>query len=206
MEQLYFIRHGNANYVRGCLTPRGVQQVERLSSTLETLLPKNIQGTLISSSSGRAIETAEILLPLLERKTGRKIKIEREPLLSEVRSMGSDKTILEECEVNTSLIEKYNCFEYGFFVAHEKVIAATCRAIVERYGLPMPNFLKLIEDQPDEETIDYFIKKMKCSREEALVKIRGYNKNPWIELPPIAEASAIHLDIQQKQGRYILPH
>ena len=205
MQQLYFIRHGNADYLKGCLTPRGIQQVERLSSTLETLLPNGLQGTLVSSPSGRAVETAEVLLPLIERKAGKKIYIEREGLLSELRSMDSEKSILESGRANVVLVEKYHALDYGFFVAHEKIIAATCIAIAERYGIPIPDFLKLVEDQPDEETFALFMEEKKCSREEALLEMKRFGWDPWIELPHIAEASAIHLDMVQKQVRYILP-
>lgn len=205
MQQAYFIRHGNADYFNSCLTQLGVNQAQRLSSTLELLLPKTIQSILVSSPSNRAIETAQLLIPLLERKTGKRIYIKEEELLSELRSMGSEESILARGKENIQLVEKYQSTEYGFFVAHEKIIAATCMAIVESYGLPTPNFLSLIEDQLDERTIVFFMRRMNCSREEALKKIKSYDKNPLVELPHIAEASAVHLDFQQKQVRYILP-
>ncbi len=205
MQQIYFIRHGNADYFNGCLTRIGIQQVERLSSTLETLLPDNLNGVLVSSPSGRAVDTAKVLLPLMEKKSGKKAHIEREELLSELRSMGTEKSILEGGRANIVLVEKYHASEYGFFVAHEKIIAATCIALVEAYDLPRPTFLRLIEDQPDEETIAFFMEHMEGSKEEALKKIKSYDKNPLVQLPPIAEASAIHLDMIQKQVRYIWP-
>jgi hypothetical protein len=206
MQQIYFIRHGNADYLRGCLTLRGVQQVERLSSVLERLLPNGIQGTLVSSSSGRAIETANLLLPLIERKSGRRIRVEEEGLLSELRSIGGGKSMLERGKANVVLVEKDGLSDYGFFIAHENIIAATGIAIAERYGLQIPDFLRPIEDQPDEETFRLFMTDFKNkTRADALLHMKSLGWNPQIALPPIAEASAIHLDMLQKKINYILP-
>lgn len=205
MQQLYFIRHGNADYLKNCLTPYGVLQVGRLSSTLDRLLPENLEGVLVSSPSQRAVETAQGLMSLLIKKTRRTIYIDREQSLSELLSMGSIDTVLENGRWNIALINKYHGSEFGFFVSHEKIIAATCIALVKTYDLPMPDFLRLVEDQPDEETIAFFMEHMKVSREEALNKIKSYIKNPLVELPRIAEASAIHIDLDQKQIRHILP-
>ena len=79
--------------------------------------------------------------------------------------MGSINSVLENGRRNTALINKYHGSEFGFFVSHEKIIAATCIALVGTYDLPMPDFLRLIEDQPDEETIAFFMERMKGSTE-----------------------------------------
>lgn len=177
MKQAYFIRHGNADYLEGCLTPHGIQQVERLANTLEALLPDNLSCLLVSSPSGRAVETAQILLPLLRKKTGKAVYIDREDLLDQYRSMGTRNTVLANGRQNIILVDKYKESEVGLFVAHEAIIAATCLAIAEHHRIPIPDFLKVEEDE-------IF---------------------PTIELPHIAEASVVHIDFQQKQFRYILP-
>jgi len=187
------------------LTPRGHQQVERLSAILETLLPEGIHGTLVSSPSRRTFQTAELFSPLIARKTGERIYIEPEELLSELRSMGSDESILVNGRENVVLVEKYHSSQYGFFVAHERIIAATCISIADAYSLAMPDPLRLIVDQPDEELVAWYMKRVDCSREQALEKIRSVDPHPLVDLPPIAEASAIHLDLVQKQVKYILP-
>jgi hypothetical protein len=202
---MYFIRHGHADYYNDCLTRFGLSQVERLCATLETHLSDSIDAILVTSPAGRTFETAQMLIPLLERKVGKKLYIDRETLLSQEHSMGSDEFILEHIRENAVLVEKYHDSGYGFFVAHDRIIVATCIGIAEKYAIPIPDFLQLIEDQPDECTIEYFMRTMKSSREEALEKIRSYHVHPVIELPPIREASAVHIDLIHKELTLIVP-
>lgn len=202
MQQLYFIRHGNANYMEDSLTYFGVKQARELSATLEKLLPENLDGILASSPSGRAMKTAQELIPMLERKTGKRIYIEREPALDQMRSMGSVETILQNGRENTFLPGKYQA-EYGIFVAHDKIIVATCLALAEEHGIVIPDFLKT-EGQIDQSLVSWAMKEFGHSREKAEEQVRKYGMKPLPEIPTIAEASAIHLNLGQKQIEYIV--
>ena len=65
---LYFIRHGNPDYCRDCLTELGQQQAEACA---EELLDMNID-EIYSSAKGRAIETARHLAD----KLGKPVTVE----------------------------------------------------------------------------------------------------------------------------------
>jgi len=203
MKTLYFVRHGNADYMKDGLTQRGIAQVERFSSKLEGLLPNNQNLVLVTSPSGRAIETAQILIPMLERKTGGKVYFERENALYQTRSMGSDKIILENGRQNLFLLDKYSKYETGVFTAHDKIIVGTCIAIGEFLEIKTPTFLRA--EQPiDESLVSWAIKEFGYTREKAEEQVRKYAPSPLIEFPEMPEASAICIDIEQKQINRIL--
>ncbi|MFH1308119.1 MAG: phosphoglycerate mutase family protein [archaeon] len=205
MEQVYFIRHGNADYINEELTPIGEEQVEKLSQKLGDLLPDNLDCVLVASESGRAIETARMLKPMLKKKSGRELQIQEEPLIYQTRSMPGtalDK-LLQYGKENIALLEKYKSAEYGFFIAHKEIIAATSLAIAEHKGIEIPNFLQL-NDHIEEATVDKFMKIGDfSSREEARKKAREYYPfSPT--LPRIFEASGIHFDFPKNQINYLV--
>lgn len=206
MKEAYFIRHGNANYLEGCLTPRGISQRDSLVRTLEPLLPVGVLYALVSSSSPRVAETAEPFIDLIRRKTGQKLDLIPERCLGEREALGSFETLLANGVRNLGLMDKYKDVDVPLFFSHEKIIAPTTIALAEKLGIPLPNVLKLIEDKIDDaQLIDMVMKRHKCSREEVdEICKKHYQWNPMREFPYIAEASAIHFDFVGKQVKYIL--
>ena len=201
MQQAYFIRHGNASYRKNSLTHFGVTQVKSLVNNLEARLPEDISCALVSSPDGRAIRTAQEFIPLLEKKAKKTIYINEEQSLSSLASMGRVETLLANGRENTVLIEKYGGSDFGFFISHEAIIVATCLAIAEKYEISLPEFLKLKDF--DEHLVTFTMREYSCSREEAIVLVKKHGGVYIPELSSIAEASAIHINFQQKQAEYI---
>ncbi len=201
MQQADFIRHGNADYFEDSLTYIGLKQVNNLVGNLEKRLPENILYGLISSPSGRALQTAHPISLVLTRKAGKEVKIIEEPCLGQIASMGNDKTILENGKYNAGLIEKYKGLDYGVFDAHDKIIVATSIEIADEYEIPIPEFLKIKEY--DEKLVTWAMNKFKLEEKEAIEKVKQYSLFVP-ELPFITEASAVHIDFEKKEIEYFL--
>lgn len=207
MQQIYFIRHGNADYREGCLTPLGVKQRDSLIEKLSPLLLAHFSYALVSSSSSRVTETAEPFVELIKRKTGQRLDLITERVLGEMQAIGSFKKLTEDGTRNLALIDRYQNSDIGLFFSHEKIIASTSIALAEKLGISLPEQLRLIEEKiDDEELIKMIMQRHKCSRADVdLICKQNYKLDPMKEFPYIAEASAIHFDLARKQVEYILP-
>ncbi|MBI2106500.1 histidine phosphatase family protein [Candidatus Woesearchaeota archaeon] len=137
MKQLYLIRHGDADYYYDCLTDEGRARVRGLSRTLMGLLPDRIRYSVVSSPSGRAKETAQLLLPVLSEKSGEMLHIYEDPRLSELRSMGNEEEMREYGKQNLVLLDEYNS-GIGVFIAHERIIRAMAFAVSEKFEITLP--------------------------------------------------------------------
>jgi broad specificity phosphatase PhoE len=201
MKQLYFVRHGNAVYREDSLSRLGRNQVERLSQRLDEHLPESLDCVFASSPSGRAVQTAEILLPMIERKCGKQVYIESEPALDQTRSMWGAETVLRNGEENVALLDKYSRSECGIFVAHDNIIVATSVAIAKYEGIEVPAFIRV--DEIDQSLVSWAMGEFGYTRERAEEKVREYGMKPIPEIKPIDEASAIHIDLEEKGIEYI---
>ena len=202
MDQLYFVRHANADYLNDCITPSGKRQMDQLISILDQSLPESLDCVLVSSPSGRAMKTANGFVPMLTRKTGREISIVPERGLDQIRSIGSVEEILQNGRENVGLIEKYHSSEYGFFISHDKIIVATSLAIAEKLSINIPEFLRL-DKEIDQSLVNWMMNQFRYTKEVSEKKLRECEIKPLQEIPEIEEASAIHIDLQKRQIEYI---
>src|SRR3989338_3767793 len=138
MKQLYLIRHGDADYENDRLTDEGRDNVRGLSRSISGLLPQGIKCSIVSSPSGRAKETAQLLLPMLREKSGAMANIHEEPRLSEIRSMGTVDEMKRFGEQNLALLEQYNS-DHGIFTPHERIIRAMAFAISDKFRISLPD-------------------------------------------------------------------
>jgi len=198
---MYFIRHGNAHYMKDCLTETGRKRVDALVTLLDNSLPDSLDGVLVASGARRTTQSADRFVPMLSRKTGSNVIIQTEPALYMTRSMGSDDQILENGRENVPFIYRYQA-DYGFFVSHDNIIVATSIAIAEDKGIKIPVFLQ-VEKEVTDELVANAVAEYEISPEAArdiLKKHMEFMKR----IPPIAEASAIHIDLVQRNIEYII--
>ncbi len=204
MKELYLIRHGNANYMNDELSDLGRRQVHGLYRVLEERLPEGISCAVIVSGSGRTTETAKELIPLFDKKAGKRLYLQKEPGLSQMRGMGSDDQIIANGKDNLSLIEKYS--DEGdcvFFVGHDKILITTGNAIADDLSIELPDYLKIKEYE--ESYVLQTMKGLGISRKEAIENVKEWWLGPIMKIPPMAEASALFFDLQGKEFEYLLP-
>jgi hypothetical protein len=204
MHSAYLIRHGNSIYRNDELSEIGIRQVQGLYRVLDQRLPENITCRVVISGSGRTTQTAKGLLPLFEKKSGKKVILEVEPLLSQLRSMGSDDQIIANGKENTVLIKKYSGKgDYAFIVGHDKLLVCTANALADENSIEMPQHLRIREYE--ESYVLQAMNQLDISREEAIEKVKKWGMGPVVKIPPMAEASALFFDFGNSRFEHILP-
>jgi len=204
MHSAYLIRHGHAAYGDDTLTELGIKQVQGLYRVLDKRLPDNITCSVVISDSGRTTETARGLSPLFEKKSGKKVIFNREPLLSQLRSMGSDDQLISNGKQNISLVKKYSdSGGYMFIVGHDRLLVCTANALADDISIELPEYLRIKEYE--ESHVLQAMNQLGISREEAIEKVKGWGIGPVMKIPPMAEASALFFDFVKRGFEHILP-
>lgn len=205
MQQLYLIRHGNADYLNNCLTPNGVEQVRKLASKLENRLPTGVAYILVSSNYGRAIETAKILEPCIKTKSNSDINLHTDESFGELASF--DLTYKPSVEIGMKNVRKigeyFNGNDVIIITSHLKIIGATSYALGEHYGIEI-----LPELRGEGKIINLFVRYIMehegISREEAIKRVVNRDRFERI-LSEIGEANAIFFDLEHKVTELIKP-
>ncbi|MBN2331253.1 MAG: hypothetical protein JXC85_05560 [Candidatus Aenigmarchaeota archaeon] len=167
-------------------------------------MPEGITCSMAISDSGRTTETGDILLPLLEEKSGNKVEVIIEPLLSKTRCEGGDSKMISNGRENMVLITKYaESGDYGFFIGHDGLIVATAIAIADDKSIELPQYLRLIEYE--ESHIEMVMDDQKVNREAAIKMMKEWCIEPVNTIPNMDEASALFFDFKNGRFEYILP-
>ena len=205
MHSAYLIRHGNVkSYGDDQLSEIGRRQVFALNDGMERKLPDNEKCALVISGSGRTTKSGEIILPMLERKSGSKVQVYREPMLSQTRSMGSDDTIISNGKENAKLIDMYSeRGDHVFFVSHEYLLVCTANAIGVEQNIELPPNLRLKEYE--ESHVRMVMEQLELDRKAAIAKVLEWGFGPTMKIPPVAEGSALYFDLVNRRFDYIVP-
>ena len=200
MKQIYLIRHGEKTDYHG-LSPYGREQVIELGKRLENRLMQGASYCMVSSPSQRAVETATILRPLIERKAKTNVLVQTENAFGELESFASGyENNIKKGKEKVPFIEKYLANkEIVLITSHLMVISSTGLGMAIHYEIPYSDtFTPRILEPDNEDLINDAMKENKCKENEAkkwLVK-----KYPEIFcLPPsIPEASALIFDLESR--------
>lgn len=202
MKQVYLIRHGDADYSNDCLTDEGRARVRGLSRTLEGLLPLRERYSVVSSPSGRARETAELLLPMISEKSEETVYIDEDKRLSELRSMGTKEEMERYGEQNLALFEEYYS-DPGLFTAHERIIRAMAFAISNRFGITLPD-----EFDPGKTyrkmMVRQLMREYRCTEARAIAAVQEL-ADPFIESPVLRPGYGLFFDLEKKVVSFVVP-
>jgi len=203
MKQLYLVRHGIgmaelSNYGRG--------QIRSLGERLHEILPEKVKISLVSSPVRRAWESAEELLPFLNKKSKNDVYIQRDDSFALPKYVAiSYKGAINQGKEIIPVIESY--FENNdivFIVSHRETISPLVIAIPAHYEIPFSGSLKPEIRPPDDENlISTAMKRNNLPREEAIKWLIDEYPNIFLFPPEIPEASALSFDLEAKVAKMI---
>jgi len=196
MNELYLVRHGTADWETGELELLGREEVLDLSHKLEKVMTPNQRYRLISSPIIRAYQTAELLLPLIRKKSRTYPDIENEPDLEEMAQLDYEG-LIQIGRGLLSMIKKYDDCDIAVMTSHMWKIYALAFALSEETDILLP------ESIASREQID-------PKSKEELIRVYGAGIDPiliepWIEIYSIGLANALYFNFQEKRCELISP-
>ena len=208
MNQLYLVRHGHANYGLDCLTDLGIQQVNMLGKKLERKFLSGVGYAIATSPSGRAVETANILVPFIPNKSRLSIRLYNDPVFGELEEstfgLVTPHTTGRGEESTTKIKEYLGGTDVILVIAHSRLIGSTCQAIASHYNIELPENLRM-QESVEEVLIGFIMESENVGREEAIKRIleRGRTEKT---LPRIGNANAVFFDLDQMIAELIVPN
>ncbi len=222
MKGLYLVRHGQANYMSGYLTESGIRKVSALGKLFESHLPQGCSYLHISSPARRAVDTGEILRPVIEKKAEGDFEYELWKGFDQLYTDSTFTNGLVEIKLSRTgevgMRNAKNLFVRGLekdvivVTAHDHILAATGIAFAMEndfkphpyFRLSVPSFIYEDDDINRYRAMDL---KRELGREptEEEVRQRVFDLHPIKDLPEISTATAVYFDMDLRTIDVLYP-